>query len=393
MEGSVLGFKIPGFGLLATIFVMAAAAVLLTAQDSRSEPAAEECIAHPTGVTPPGQHWYYRVNRAKQHCWYLGKVDKRASAHNVASAATAAPAPAPVNGSDEEAASDAAPSLVAAPEQSAPAPSAAAPAPAAPEASAAVPASAWQGQAIFTTRWPGNLPNTVDASESDPGSASPASSEGRDTADAVTPTPAASARDDAEKARAAPAGGTALRYLSIASILAIPLMLAIGWGAKYARRRQEALPAADLWREVANRKRERPPASADVDDLFDADRVADIGHDQVAGIADLDHVGDVSDRDQVPYVSSLGQFAEELACAEQLAHKPAPEEPRAQAWRDDADAPATMPTDPAHNLKASLAELMRDLRRSGAFEPVGETERSAREPDGDAHFSTLQAAV
>ena len=242
----MLGFKIPGFGLLATIFVMAAAAVLLTAQDSRSEPAAEECIAHPTGVTPPGQHWYYRVNRAKQHCWYLGKVDKRASAHNVASATTAAPAPAPVNGSDEEAASDAAPSLVAAPvaivpEQSAPAPSAAPP-----EASDAVPASVWQGQAIFTTRWPGNLPNTVDASESDPGSASPASSEGRDTADAVTPTPAASARDDAEKARAAPAGGTALRYLSIASILAIPLMLAIGWGAKYARRRQEALPAADL---------------------------------------------------------------------------------------------------------------------------------------------------
>jgi hypothetical protein len=377
MEGSVLGFKIPGFGLLATMLVVAPAAVLLTAQDSRSEPAAEECIAHPTAATPPGQHWYYRVNRAKQHCWYLGKADKHGSAHKVASigAATAAPAPAAVNENGDEAASDAAPSPVAAaivPAQSAPAPSAAAPAQAAPEPSAAVPASLWQAGTVFTT--------------------SNASGEGRDTAEPARPMPAKSPRDEAERARAAPAGATALRYLSIAGILAIPLMLAVGWGAMYARRRPQPLPAADLWREVAKRKHEQPPASEDVADHFDFDRVADIAHDQVAGIADLDHVGDMSDLDQAAYVSSLDHFAEELACAEQLAYKPAPGEPPAQVWRDDADVLATTPPDPVDDLKTSLAVLMRDLRRAGAFEPVGEAERSVREPDGDKHFPILQAA-
>jgi hypothetical protein len=397
MEGSVLGFKIPGFSLLATMLVVAPAAVLLTTQDSRSEPAAEECIAHPTAATPPGQHWYYRVNRAKQHCWYLGKADKHGSAHKVASigAATAASAPAAVNENGDEAASDAAPSPVAAaivPAQSAPAPSAAAPALAAPEPSAAVPASVWQAGTVFTTRWPGNLPNAVKANESDPDSASNASGEGRDMAEPARPMPATSPRDEAERARAAPAGATALRYLSIAGILAIPLMLAVGWGAKYARRRPQPLPAADLWREVAKRKHEQPPASEDVADHFEFDRVADIAHDQVAGIADLDHVGDMSDLDQAAHVSSLDHFAEELACAEQLAYKAAPGEPPAPVWRDDADVLATTPPDPVDDLKTSLAVLMRDLRRAGAFEPVGEAERSVREPDGDKHFPILQAA-
>ena len=34
--------------------------------------AAEECLAKPREVTPPGQHWYYLIDRAsKRHCWYL----------------------------------------------------------------------------------------------------------------------------------------------------------------------------------------------------------------------------------------------------------------------------------------------------------------------------------
>jgi hypothetical protein len=34
--------------------------------------AAEECLTKPKGETPPGKHWYYRIERStKRQCWYL----------------------------------------------------------------------------------------------------------------------------------------------------------------------------------------------------------------------------------------------------------------------------------------------------------------------------------
>jgi hypothetical protein len=37
----------------------------------RTVEAAEECLTKPKEVTPPGQHWYYRIERgSKRHCWY-----------------------------------------------------------------------------------------------------------------------------------------------------------------------------------------------------------------------------------------------------------------------------------------------------------------------------------
>jgi hypothetical protein len=72
------------------------------------------------------------------------------------------------------------------------------------------------------------------------------------------------------------------------------------------------------------------------------------------------------------------------------------------------------PTDPAYDLKTSLAELMRDLRRAGAFdpppfassyggfesaeahcakaEPVQPAERPAYRTNEDEYYSALQAA-
>jgi hypothetical protein len=36
--------------------------------------AAEDCLAKPKDVTPPGQHWYYLIDRgSKRRCWYLHK--------------------------------------------------------------------------------------------------------------------------------------------------------------------------------------------------------------------------------------------------------------------------------------------------------------------------------
>ena len=42
--------------------------------------AADECLAAPKTASSPGQHWYYRIDRATQrHCWYLGDAGKAAS--------------------------------------------------------------------------------------------------------------------------------------------------------------------------------------------------------------------------------------------------------------------------------------------------------------------------
>ena len=75
--------------------IMALATVVLGAQASVAEPAADECKTTPGSSAPPGQHWYYRVNRSDQrHCWYLGaeSTKVRAQAREKASSSPAQPA-------------------------------------------------------------------------------------------------------------------------------------------------------------------------------------------------------------------------------------------------------------------------------------------------------------
>jgi hypothetical protein len=45
--------------------------------------AADDCLTAPKAETPAGSHWYYRIDRAKRHCWYL-----RAEGETVSQAAT-----------------------------------------------------------------------------------------------------------------------------------------------------------------------------------------------------------------------------------------------------------------------------------------------------------------
>jgi hypothetical protein len=47
------------------------ALVLITGSSARS--AADDCLAEPSGPTPQGQHWYYRIDHANngRQCWYL----------------------------------------------------------------------------------------------------------------------------------------------------------------------------------------------------------------------------------------------------------------------------------------------------------------------------------
>jgi len=59
----------------------------LSAQATRTTHAADECLAKPTGPTPQGQHWYYRIDHANNNrqCWRLamlvrrGMIDKAAA--------------------------------------------------------------------------------------------------------------------------------------------------------------------------------------------------------------------------------------------------------------------------------------------------------------------------
>jgi hypothetical protein len=58
---------------VSAILFMPLGTVLVTAQTSLAEPAADECKTKPGSSAPPGSHWYYRINRTDQRrCWFLG---------------------------------------------------------------------------------------------------------------------------------------------------------------------------------------------------------------------------------------------------------------------------------------------------------------------------------
>jgi hypothetical protein len=57
--------------ILQLMLVMLAGVVLAAAPVSAA-PAADECLAKPTGPPPSGKHWYYQTNRTtRRKCWYL----------------------------------------------------------------------------------------------------------------------------------------------------------------------------------------------------------------------------------------------------------------------------------------------------------------------------------
>ena len=151
--------------ILPAILVVVSAATVLTARASFSEPQAQECRAAPGASTPRGGHWHYRINRTdKQRCWYLSAADARANGR-----ATAALTSTPVPARQKRNASQALP--------------AESPQPAAAESAAGDTASAAtaptevaflqpssdmrEGQAGFGARWPDNLANAQDLSARD----------------------------------------------------------------------------------------------------------------------------------------------------------------------------------------------------------------------------------
>jgi hypothetical protein len=44
--------------------------------------AADDCLTKPNAAAPPGNHWYYRVDRAThRECWYLGPEGREVRTH------------------------------------------------------------------------------------------------------------------------------------------------------------------------------------------------------------------------------------------------------------------------------------------------------------------------
>ena len=320
-----------GSKILPAMLIVVPATVLLSAQACLSEPAAEECMTRPTAITQRGAHWYYRINRAKQHCWYLGKAEGRANASAVTSA-TSASASAPQNGNAAEATGATWPP--AAPAATALTP--AAPAQAVPAQAASEPAFPEQGPGMgFATRWPENLPNAEDLDQQEPAAISDSYAERHEATGTTAQMPSKwPGGVDAARAREGSASETALRYFTVAGTLAIPLLLVAGWGAKFARRPRRSL-IRDRWRTMAGRLRPRR-------------------HIDFAAMAGI--------------------------------------KPAVETTRGDAGRRMPTPTDPAYDLKTSLAELMRDLRRAGAFDPVQPAARPAYQTNTDEYCSVLQAA-
>ncbi len=317
--------------ILPGIFAVAPATILLTAQASLSAPAAEACRTNPGSLTPPGSHWYYRLNHAdKRHCWYLGPVDQRASAREAASPEVT-PTDAPQTAT---AAEPATPSPAGAPETE---PVPAAQAQMTPEAVAAF--LQWSarndgGGLDFSTRWPAGLPRAQDLNASDPGAVSSGDTDARAAADTLVQTSSPWPAAEAMSAQAPPAGDTVFRVFAIAGVFAIALLLLAGWAAKFTRAPQ-GTPMRDRWRALASRLSARRRA-----DLVEA-----------------------------------GAYRQ-----------------AAPRRRDTAARPPNL-TDPALDVKRSLTELMHDLRRAdSAADSVRSFAPRVGRPRKVAQRPTLQAA-
>lgn len=351
-----------GTKILSAFLIMVPATVLLTTEATLSEPAAaEQCKASPGGSAPRGQHWYYRSSSrgSKQRCWYLAP----AGAHVKSRAATAAVADPtaarnanPIDADNAGAAQDTTaesaepataqtntaqaettrPTLApAAFAQVAQAQTASAQTlPQAPPADQAASADQAAGGPGFGARWPEDLPKADDLDQSEPAPVSNSDTERRD-ADAAAQMPSQWPGAEAGGTAQASAGETALRYLSIAGILLIPLLLIAGWMAKYSREPHRSNLRERLWTlhdrllEMADRLSQRLRRRGDA----------------------VEHTG---------FVGSAPPLSPAVP-----ARRAGPD------WRERA------PTDPAQDLKTSLAELMRDLRRADEpGEPARHAERS-----------------
>jgi hypothetical protein len=385
-----------GMKILSAILIMVPATVLLTAEVSFGEPAAEPCKASPGGAASRGMHWYYRVDRAtNKHCWYLGPVghlkshtavattasdspptrkfkatdnDNAVSAQAMAADSSEAATP-PLDGTAPQPSPMQAASAQAMPAQALPArPLPARPLPVAQAATT----DAAAGDPRFGARWPEDLPNAEELEQNEQAPTGNSTAERRD-ADTGAQLPSDRAGTKAGRAAPASSGETALSYFSIAGIFLIPLLLAVGWMAKFARESGGSI-IPDRLRAMAEglvRRRRR--------EAFSEEHFDEASFDEAEfGEAALDET--IFEEDEAREPAAFVGRAPPIS--------PAPSGRRAGAdWR------ARTPTDPAQDLKKSLTELMHDLRRAaGPDETARYAQRSDYRGDERVLSPSLQPA-
>jgi hypothetical protein len=190
--------------ILPAILAMVPAVVFLSADARLSAPAAEVCKTKPGSSTPPGSHWYYRINRGdKRHCWFLSSVElhvlrgDQAQTSVPAEDATSAAVGPPV-------ASDSPPQTT--------------------------------GEIDFSARWPENLPRIEDASFVEPASRISGYADPQPATETATEPPVRWPAVETTDVRTASIGEIALDYISLAGLIATASLLLAGWTAKFVRR-------------------------------------------------------------------------------------------------------------------------------------------------------------
>jgi hypothetical protein len=86
----------------------------ISAQAMRTTHAADDCLAKPDAATPPGQHWYYRIDHANNNrqCWRLapeGLPVQKAAPQSADATASESDAPQAVSAAPAQAVADSAP--------------------------------------------------------------------------------------------------------------------------------------------------------------------------------------------------------------------------------------------------------------------------------------------
>jgi len=324
------------------IIFLVVASLSATTRSGLAESAADECKSKPDGASPPGSHWYYRINRADgRHCWYLGPQDK-SKARSVVPEATSRGSSSSSRtrhqtASAESGSKDAPLDDVNTPVQKAPAQAEPSRAPAA--SSPASSGSAAETQTEFAVRWP-DAPSAPTFGAS--GSALMSSSYAKRPALADVPQPPPSAV--AEPVRAGLASTGRFRPTVITGTFALALLLAAAI-LKLGRRPIHSWRPAPSWH---------------------ADRWHSLRRDLLERAATwLDFCRQVA----ADFFERAGR---ELKAAAVRRHESLSQ----KLMRTDR---TLARTDPTHELKASLQQLMHDLRQAeAATEPPHKFEPDPR---------------
>ena len=314
--------------ILPTILIILPSSVfLLLAHPGVGKAAADKCNTRPSSSAPQGAHWYYRVNHTdNRRCWFLSSEGMKVRS-NARGAMSDVASDSPTPKRDNSSARAAPPRTTST--QMASVPMVPEQATTADHAFSETPVREHAAAMDFAARWP-DLSESPDLYASELAAISNSYAETQTAADVEERMPLTWPVTEAGRAgqQQDPASQAAFGSVFLAGALALGSLSLVGGVFKLARRSRQRYPR-DLWRAAAGRPGPRRHMRADFREL----------------------TGSSSPRHG------------------------------ASVWR------VPQPTDPAHDIKTSLAELMQDLQRARAANfsprsfapPANHTERVAAE--------------